>query len=73
MEIPVKKRHYRVMLSEARLRSSHLWNFVEEVQQGIYAPPFELILHILCLRHAIHVVYRGSNMQLLTSDKLSLV
>ena len=38
-------------------------------------PPslLELILPILCLRHAIHVVYKGSNLYPLTEEELSLV
>ena len=61
MEIPAAERDYRVALSEENLRTSQLWSFVEEVNQGIPVPPIDLVLPILCLRHAIYVVYRGSD------------
>ena len=57
LEILVKDRDWRVVLSKPRLRASHLWNFVEEVQQGSLIPPLKLLLLILYLRHVIHVVY----------------
>ena len=44
-----------------------------EVEKGILVPHLELILPLLHLRHAIHVVFGGSNLQPLTVDELSLV
>ena len=73
LEIPLGERDYHVVLSEARLRSSHLWKFFKDVQQGILVPPIDLIFPILHLRHAIHVVHRGSDVQPLTADELSFV
>ena len=72
MEIVVAKRDYRVALSEENLRSSGLWAFVEE-RQGTPALPLDLVLPILCLRHAIHVTFGGCDLQPLTFDELSLV
>ena len=46
---------------------------MEEVQQGIPIPPFDLILPILRLRHTIHVVHGGNDLQPLTVDELSFV
>ena len=64
---------YCVVFSKARLWSSHLWNFVEELQQGIPVPPFDLMLPIMRLQHAIHVVHGGCDLQPLTKEELSLV
>ena len=52
---------------------SHLWSFMEEVEQGILVPPLELILLILCLRHAIDVVFGRNDLQPLTVQELSPV
>ena len=52
---------------------SHLWNFVEEVQQGTPIPPLNFLVPILHLGHTIHVVYGECYLQPLTHDKLSLV
>ena len=60
-------------MSEFNLCESHLWSFVEEAEQGIPIPPLELILPLLQLRHTIHVVHRGNNLQPLTPEELSLV
>ena len=46
---------------------------VEEVNQGIPVPHLDLVLPVLCLRHAIHVVFGGSDLQPLTTGELSLV
>ena len=62
MKIPVEEHDYRVVLSKANLRGSHLCNVLEEVEQGIPVLPFESIFPILRLRHAIHVVYGGSDL-----------
>lgn len=62
-----------MVFSEARLCSSHFLEFVEDMQQDIPVPPFEFILPILRLRHTIHVVHEGSDLQPLTVDELSLV
>ncbi|KAL5580801.1 hypothetical protein UlMin_013243 [Ulmus minor] len=35
LEIAVGERYYRVTLSEVNLKSSHLWAFVEESQEGV--------------------------------------
>ena len=47
LEILIEESDYRVMLSKVNLRARHLWNFVEEVEQGIHVPSFDLILPIL--------------------------
>ena len=60
-------------LSKGNLKSSQLWDFVEEVNQGIPVPPFDLVLLLLRLRHAIHVVFGGSDLQPLTTGEFSLV
>ena len=72
MEIAVGKRDYRVALSEVNLKSSRLWAFIEE-SQGIPILPVDFVLPLLRLRHAIHIVFRGSDLQPLTVEELSLV
>ena len=72
LEVEVAERDYRVALSEVNLKSSRLWVFVEE-SQGIPVLPVDFFLPLLHLRHAIHVVYRGSDLQPLTVEELSLV
>ena len=54
------------------LKSSWLWAFVEE-SQGIPISPNDLVLPLLHLRHAIHLVFRGSDLQPLMVEELSLV
>ena len=61
------------MLFEVNLTASHLGNFFEEVEEGIPVPPFDLVLLILRLRHAIHVVYGDIGFQPLTAEELSLI
>ena len=73
LEIAATKHDYRVALSEENLKSSQLWAFVEEVNQGIPVPPLDLVLPLLYLRHAIHVLFEGSDLQPLTTGELSLV
>ena len=73
LEIPTAECDYRVVLSKENLRSSQLWLFVEEVNQGVPVLPLDLVLPILCLRLAIHVVFGGSDLQPLISGELSLV
>ena len=72
LEIAVGERDYQVTLSEVTLRSSRMWAFVEE-SQGIPVLPVDFVLPLLRLRHAIHVVFGGSNLQPLTVEELSLV
>ena len=72
LEVGVAERDYRVALSETNLRSSRLWAFVEE-SQGIPVLPVDFVLPLLRLRHAIHVVFGGSDLQPLTVEELSLV
>ena len=72
LEIAVAERDYRDAFSEVNLWSSHLWAFVEE-SQGIPILPVDFVLPLLRLRHAIHVVFRGSNLQPLTIEELLLV
>ena len=66
-EIAVTERDYRVILLEVKLRSSRLWAFVED-SQGIHVLPVDFFLSLLRLRHAIHVVFEGSNLQPLTVE-----
>ena len=61
LEIAIAERDYRVTLSEENLWASHLWSSVE-VENCIIVPPLELILPLLCLRHAMHVVFGGNNL-----------
>ena len=61
LEIAVAERDYRVALSAVNLRSSRLWAFVEE-SQGIPVLLVDFVLPLLYLRHAIHVVFRGSDL-----------
>ena len=61
LEIAIAEHDYRVALSEVNLRSSWLWAFVEE-SHGIPVLPVDFILPLLCLRHAIHVVFGGSDL-----------
>ena len=72
MEIVVGELDYRVALSEVNLKSSRLWAFVEE-SQGIPVLPVDFVLTLLHLQHTIHVVFRGSDLQPLTVEELSLV
>ena len=72
LEVGVAERDYRVALSETNLRSSRMWAFVEE-SQGIPVLPVDFVLPLLRLRHAIHVVFGGSDLQPLTVEELSLV
>ena len=72
MEIAIAERDYRVDLSEVNLKSSRLWAFVEE-SQGIPILPVDFVLPLLHLRHAIHVVFGGNNLQPLMVEELSLV
>ena len=72
LEIEDAKHDYRVAFSGENLKSSRLWAFVEEIQ-GIPILPVDLVLPILHLRHAIHVTFGGSDLQLLTLDELLLV
>ena len=59
LEIVIAERDYKVALSEVNLRSSRLWAFVEE-SQGIHVLPIDFLLPLICLRHAIHVVFGGA-------------
>ena len=68
LEIHAVKCDYKVALSEENLRTSQLWSFLEEVNQGITVPYLDLVLPILCLQYAIHVVFRGSDLQQLTTN-----
>ena len=72
LEIAIAKCEYRIALLEENLRASHLWSSVE-VEKGIPVPPLDLILPLLRLRHAIHVVFGGSDLQPLTAQELSLI
>jgi len=72
LEVAVGKCDYRVALFEVNLRSSRLWAFVEE-SRGIPVLPVDFVLPLLRLRHAIHVVFGGSDLQPLTMEELWLV
>ena len=72
LEIPVKDRDWRVVLSEAWMRESHLWSHVEQIQRGILIPPLKLSLQVLLLRPAIHVLCGECSLNPLTSDELLL-
>ena len=72
MEIAIAERDYRVDLSEVNLKSNRLWAFVEE-SQGISILPVDFVLPLLRLRHAIHVVFGGSDLQPLMVEELSLI
>ena len=61
LEIAIAERDYRVALSEVNLRSSRLWAFIEE-NQGIHVLPVDFVLPLIHLRHAIHVVFGGSDL-----------
>ena len=62
LEIEATDRDYMVALSEENLQSSQLWEFVEE-KQGIPIIPIDFVLPLLYLRHAIHVVFGGNDLQ----------
>ena len=64
-----KEWDWRVALSESRLRKSHLWSHVEQIQRGILIPPLKLSLQVLLLRHAIHVVYGECSLNPLSVDE----
>ena len=72
LELPEQERDWRVALSEARLRESHLWSHVEQIQKGIPIPHLKLYLQVLLLRHAIHVLYGECSLNPLTADELQL-
>ena len=72
LEISIVEHDYKIALSEENLWASHLWLSVE-VEKGIHVSPLDLIFPLLRLRHAIHVVFGGSNLQPLTTEELSLV
>lgn len=72
LELPEKARDWRVVLSEARLRESHLWSHVEQIQRGIPIPPHKLSLQVLLLRRAIHVLYGECSLNPLSADELQL-
>ena len=72
LEIEAAEHDYRVALSKVNLKSSRLWAFIKE-SQGILVPPIYLVLPLLCLRHVIHVVFGGSDLQPLMVEELSLV
>ena len=61
LEIDAAECDYRVALLEENLRLSQLWDFVE-VNQGIPIPPLDLVLPLLRLWHAIHIVFKASNL-----------
>ena len=46
---------------------------MEKVSQGIHVPHLDLVFPLLRMRHAIHVVFGGSDLQPLTAGELSLV
>ena len=46
---------------------------MDEIEQGIYVPPLDLVFPILRLRHAIHVVFGSSDLQPLRAGKLSRI
>ena len=54
------------------MKSSRLWAFVKESQR-IPVFPVDFFLPLLHLRHVIHVVFGGSNLQPLTVEELLLV
>ena len=72
LEIAIVERDYRVALSEVNLKLSRLWAFVKE-SQGIPLFPVDFVLPLLHLRHAIHVVFGGSDLQPLMVKELSLL
>ena len=72
LEITIAERDYRIALSKENLWASHLWSTVE-VEKSTHVPPLDLILPLLHLRHAIHVVFGGSDLQPLTAEELLLV
>ena len=72
LEIPSGERDYKVALLEENLWETHLWSSVE-VEQGIPVLPLNLILPLLCLQHAIHLVFGSTELQPLTTRELSLV
>ena len=54
------------------MKSSCLWAFFEE-SQGIPIFPVDFVLPLLRLRHVIHVVFGGSDLQPIIVEELSLV
>ena len=72
LEIATAECNYKASLLEENLRVSHLWVSVE-VEKGITILSLDLILPLLRLRHAIHVVFGGSDLQPLMAKELSLV
>ena len=72
LELPEQERDWRFALSEARLRESHLWSHVEQIQRGIPVPPLKLSLQVLLLRRAIHVLYGECSLNPLSADELQL-
>ena len=57
LEIPAKARDWRVLFSEERLRESHLWSHIGDIQRGILVPPFRLSLKVVLFRCVIHLIY----------------
>ena len=72
LEVHATEHDYRVTLFEENLRASRLWTFFEE-RPGIPTLPINLVLNLLRLRHSIHVVFRGSDLQPQTVEEFSLV
>ena len=72
LEIATAECNYKASLLEENLRVSHLWVSVE-VEKGITILSLDLILPLLRLRHAIHVVFGGSDLKPLMAKELSLV
>ena len=72
LKLPEQERDWRVALSDARLRESHLWSHVEQIQRGSPIPPLKLSLQVLLLRRAIHVLYGECSLNPLTADELQL-
>ena len=73
LELPEQEQDWRVVLSEARLRESHHWSHVEQIQRSIPIPPLKLSLQVLLLRGAIHVLYGECSLNPLTADELQLI
>ena len=72
LELPAEARDWRVVLSEAHLRESHLWSHVEHIQRGIPIPPLMFSLQGLLLHRAIHVLYGEHYLNPLSADELQL-
>jgi len=70
LELPAEARDWRAVLFEARLKESHLWSHIEQIQIGIMILHLKLSLQVLLLHRAIHVLYGECSVNSISADKL---